>query len=160
MPNNKYTMKMGARQTDAPTTFRADSYAMQYNYAMKNEHNGKDSKSGSPYPDGNPNKVDWNKTPKFQKDEVAIDQSSRSGTVYRRYNVPSNLANDLKKPKMSGMRVTEEVLVANINNAPPSVRNKYKGWFQNAQREKFEYFKENHPDAFKQMLSGTKYKIK
>lgn len=159
MPNKNYTMKMGSRQVDSDSAFRMDSYAMQYNYAMKNEHD-KDSKSGNPYPDGDPNKVDWNKTPKFQKDEVALDQSTRSGTVYRRYNVPSNLAKDLNKPNLSGMRVTEEVLVANINNAPRSIRNKYRGWFQNAQREKFQYFQKNHPDAFKQMLGGKKYKIK
>ena len=158
MPKNKYTMKMGSRQIDGDTTFRMDSYAMQYNYAMKNEHT-KDSKSGNPYPDGDPNKVDWSKTPKLQRDEVALDQSTRSGTVYRRYNVPSNLAKDLNKPKMAGMRVTEEVLAANINNMPSSKRNKYRGWFQNAQREKMQYFKENHPDAFKQMLKGKKYKI-
>jgi len=34
MPDNKYTMKMGYRQTDTATTFRDDSYATQYNYAM------------------------------------------------------------------------------------------------------------------------------
>ena len=154
--SNNYTMKMGSRQIDGDTTFRMDSYAMQY--AMQN-NGGKDSKSGSPYPDGDPNKVDWSKTPKLQKDEVALDQSTRSGTVYRRYNVPSNLAKDLGKPKMAGMRVTEEVLAANINNMPRSKRNKYRVWFQNAQKEKFEYFKKNHPDAFNQMLSGKKYKI-
>jgi hypothetical protein len=38
MPEHKYTMKMGYRQTDTPTTFRNDSYAAQYNYAMRNEH--------------------------------------------------------------------------------------------------------------------------
>ena len=127
---------------------------------MKLNGNGKDSKSGSPYPDGDPTKVDWSKTPKFQRDEVALDLASKSGTVYRRYNVPGDLAKDLKKPNLSGMRVTEEILAANINNAPSSIRNKWKNWFSNAQREKFEYFKANYPDAFKQMLSGTKYKIK
>lgn len=127
---------------------------------MQLNGNGKDSKSGSPYPDGDPNKVDWNKTPKFQKDEVALDQSSRSGIVYRRYNVPENLAKDLKKPNFSGMRVTEEILAANINNAPPSIRNKWKNWFSTAQKEKLDYFKINHPDAYNQMLSGKMYKIK
>ena len=37
MPKNKYTMKMGSRQIDGDTTFRMDSYAMQYNYAMRND---------------------------------------------------------------------------------------------------------------------------
>jgi len=157
--SNNYTMKMGSRQIDGDTTFRMDSYAMQYNYAMKNDPNGKDSKSGSPYPDGDVTKVDFNKTTKLLRDEVALDQASRSGKVYRRYNVPQNLANDLGKPKMAGMRVTEEVLAANINNMPRSKRNKYKGWFQNAQRERFQYFRKNHPKAFQQMLKGKKYKI-
>lgn len=42
----KYTMKMGTNgNTNTPTTFRADSYAMKY--AMQN-NGGKDSKSGEP----------------------------------------------------------------------------------------------------------------
>tara|TARA_R100000278_G_C5409156_1_gene142413 strand:+ start:19 stop:549 length:531 start_codon:yes stop_codon:yes gene_type:complete len=48
MPNNKYTMKMGSRQIDGDTAFRMDSYAMQYNYAMKNDNdpNKKSKRSG------------------------------------------------------------------------------------------------------------------
>lgn len=48
MPNNKYTMKMGSRQIDGDTAFRMDSYAMQYNYAMRNDTdpNKKSKRSG------------------------------------------------------------------------------------------------------------------
>ena len=46
MPENKYTMKMVTNgSTNTPTTFRKDSYAMQY--AMQN-NGGEDSKSGEP----------------------------------------------------------------------------------------------------------------
>ena len=46
MPETKYTMKMGTTgSTNTPTTFRKDSYAMQY--AMQN-NGGEDSKSGEP----------------------------------------------------------------------------------------------------------------
>ena len=155
MPNNKYTMKLNSRQLHSDDAFRMDSYATQY--AMQNNHD-KDSRSGNPYPDGDPTKVDWSKTPKHQKDEVALDQA-RGGTVYRRYNVPEDLAKSVGNPKLSGKRVTEDVLAAYINNSPRRVRDQYRGWFQNAQREKMQYFKENHPDVFNQMLKGKKYKI-
>ena len=49
MPNNKYTMKMGSRQIDGETAFRMDSYAMQYNYAMRNDNDpNKSKRSGVP----------------------------------------------------------------------------------------------------------------
>jgi len=50
MPNNKYTMKMGSRQIDGDTAFRMDSYAMQYNYAMRNDNDPdkKSKRSGVP----------------------------------------------------------------------------------------------------------------
>jgi hypothetical protein len=50
MPKHKYTMKMGSRQIDGDTAFRMDSYAMQYNYAMKNDNdpNKKSKRSGVP----------------------------------------------------------------------------------------------------------------
>ena len=44
----KYTMKMNSREIDGETTFRMDSYAMQYKYAMKNDtdQNKKSKRSG------------------------------------------------------------------------------------------------------------------
>tara|TARA_Y100001938_G_scaffold142124_1_gene212881 strand:- start:445 stop:1176 length:732 start_codon:yes stop_codon:yes gene_type:complete len=36
--SNNYTMKMNSRQLHSDNAFRMDSYAMQYNYAMKNEN--------------------------------------------------------------------------------------------------------------------------
>ena len=50
MPNKNYTMKMGSRQIDGDTAFRMDSYAMQYNYAMRNDTdpNKKSKRSGLP----------------------------------------------------------------------------------------------------------------
>jgi len=46
--SNNYTMKMGSRQIDGDTAFRMDSYAMQYNYAMRNDNdpNKKSKRSG------------------------------------------------------------------------------------------------------------------
>lgn len=48
MPNKNYTMKMNSRQIDSETAFRMDSYAMQYNYAMRNDTdpNKKSKRSG------------------------------------------------------------------------------------------------------------------
>lgn len=47
--SNNYTMKMGSRQIDGDTAFRMDSYAMQYNYAMKNDTKTIGSGKGAKY---------------------------------------------------------------------------------------------------------------